>query len=158
MMVIVKGMIKNVMKQMMIMMMMMIIMMMMMKMMMMLMMVMMILMMMMMMMTMMMMMMMMSRSTISAGKGAAAKKGDTVKMAYKGTLDSGKVFDHSSSFETKIGVGQVIPCWDSQVVGMQVGEHATLSCPSGTAYGSKGTSGIPGGSHLTFDVTLKGIS
>eukprot|EP00756_Hemistasia_phaeocysticola_P015383 Hpha_TRINITY_DN15410_c2_g3::TRINITY_DN15410_c2_g3_i1::g.173482::m.173482/K09568/FKBP1; FK506-binding protein 1 len=100
-----------------------------------------------------------TKKVISGGHGAKAKKGDKITMAYKGTLDSGKVFDsNSGSFSTKIGVGQVIPCWDSQVVGMQVGEHAVLHCPADTAYGDHGAgAAVPPGANLTFDVTLKKI-
>eukprot|EP01065_Artemidia_motanka_P033000 TRINITY_DN39973_c0_g1_i1.p2 TRINITY_DN39973_c0_g1~~TRINITY_DN39973_c0_g1_i1.p2 ORF type:complete len:105 (+),score=34.65 TRINITY_DN39973_c0_g1_i1:63-377(+) len=101
-----------------------------------------------------------TKTVVTAGHGRAAAKGDTVTMAYKGTLKSGKVFDSNGSFKTKIGAGHVIPCWDSQVVGMKLGEHSVLHCSSDTAYGAAGTPGgpIPPNADLTFDVTLKAIA
>ena len=69
---------------------------------------------------------------------AEAKRGDTVRVHYKGTLDDGSVFDSSEGrepLEFTIGVGQVIPGFDQGVQGMQVGGERTINIPSSEAYG-----------------------
>eukprot|EP01065_Artemidia_motanka_P028488 TRINITY_DN33892_c0_g1_i1.p1 TRINITY_DN33892_c0_g1~~TRINITY_DN33892_c0_g1_i1.p1 ORF type:complete len:135 (+),score=5.14 TRINITY_DN33892_c0_g1_i1:45-407(+) len=100
-----------------------------------------------------------SKQVVSPGDGKHfPQKGDTVTMKYTGTLDNGKRFDHSSDFSTKIGVGRVIKCWDSQVPLMSKGEKANLICRPSVAYGSKSpTKKIPPNSTLHFAVTLKKI-
>jgi FK506-binding protein 1 len=49
-------------------------------------------------------------------EGTEPKKGDAVEMHYEGTLTDGTKFDSSYDRSTplplKIGVGQVIKCWD----------------------------------------------
>ncbi|WP_349263027.1 FKBP-type peptidyl-prolyl cis-trans isomerase, partial [Longimicrobium sp.] len=52
---------------------------------------------------------------------AEAKRGDTVRVHYKGTLDDGSVFDSSEGrepLEFTIGGGQVIAGFDQGVTGM----------------------------------------
>jgi FKBP-type peptidyl-prolyl cis-trans isomerase FkpA len=48
----------------------------------------------------------------------------------------------------------VIKCWTEGVGKMKVGEQATLTCPSDTAYGEGGQRNIPPGATLVFDVEL----
>jgi len=91
------------------------------------------------------------------------KKGDTISVHYTGTLaKGGKKFDSSKDrnqpFETKIGVGQVIKCWDEGMIQMSVGEKAILHCSSDFAYGSRGAGGsIPPNADLDFEVELLSI-
>mmetsp|Transcript_37239 Transcript_37239/g.82720 ORF Transcript_37239/g.82720 Transcript_37239/m.82720 type:complete len:126 (-) Transcript_37239:44-421(-) len=101
---------------------------------------------------------------VKAGDGKSfPKAGDTVKVHYTGTLaNGGKKFDSSRDrnqpFETKIGVGHVIKCWDEGMMKMSVGERATLHCPSDTAYGPRGAGGVIGpNADLDFDVELLAI-
>jgi FKBP-type peptidyl-prolyl cis-trans isomerase FkpA len=67
------------------------------------------------------------------------------------------VFDSSVKRKepAKFPLGGVIPCWTQGLQKMKVGEKATLTCPSDTAYGDEGRRGvIPGGATLIFEVEL----
>ncbi len=68
-----------------------------------------------------------------------AKKGDTVKVNYIGTLEDGTVFDdsekHNHPLEFKIGEHQVIPGFEKAVEGMKIGEEKTIKLNSSEAYG-----------------------
>ena len=71
---------------------------------------------------------------------AEAKPGDTVRVHYTGTLDSGEVFDSSEGREPlqfTLGAGQVIPGFDEAVEGMQPGDEKRVTIPSGEAYGPR---------------------
>jgi FKBP-type peptidyl-prolyl cis-trans isomerase 2 len=66
------------------------------------------------------------------------KKGDKVKVEYKGTLDDGTVFDTSEGrapLEFEVGAGQVIPGFDKAVIGMKKGEKKKVSIKPSEAYG-----------------------
>ena len=89
------------------------------------------------------------------GTGAEAKKGDTVKMKYKGTLMNDKEFDHGDSFEFTIGEGKVIKGWDEGIPGMKVGGKRKLVIPPEKGYGLAGSPPkIPPNAGLKFDVEL----
>jgi peptidylprolyl isomerase len=79
--------------------------------------------------------------TAGCGGGAAvAKKGDTVKVDYTGTLADGTQFDSSIGKEPlqfTIGAGQMIAGFDAAVVGMKVGEKKTVTIPAAQAYGAR---------------------
>jgi peptidylprolyl isomerase len=67
-----------------------------------------------------------------------AKKGDTVKIHYKGTLKDGTVFDSSEGHEPlgfKIGTGEVIAGFEEAVTGMRIGEKKNVTIPPDKAYG-----------------------
>lgn len=69
---------------------------------------------------------------------AVAKKGDKVKVHYKGTLTSGDVFDSSAGrapLEVVLGSGMVIPGFDEALTGMEVGEKKSVLIPVEKAYG-----------------------
>jgi len=96
----------------------------------------------------------------SDGQEAKVKSGDTVKVHYTGTLENGTVFDSSAGrdpLEFTVGKGEVIPGFDTGVVGMQVGEEKTLHIPADQAYGpyqeelvfALDPAGITGGENLT---------
>ena len=71
---------------------------------------------------------------------AAAKKGDSVKIHYKGTLQDGTVFDSSEGREPlgfTLGSGQVIPGFDEAVMGMSEGESKNVTIPVSKAYGPR---------------------
>jgi peptidylprolyl isomerase len=68
----------------------------------------------------------------------AAKRGDTVRVHYRGSLSDGTVFDASEGrdpLQFAIGAGQVIPGFDQAVEGLCVGDRRTLTIPCAEAYG-----------------------
>lgn len=69
-----------------------------------------------------------------------AKKGDTVHVHYKGTLDDGSVFDSSEGHDPisfTIGSGDVIPGFENAVEGMSLGEKKTERMEPADAYGDR---------------------
>ncbi len=69
-----------------------------------------------------------------------AKKGDTVKVHYRGTLTNGTEFDCSHGrdpLEFEVAAGMMIPGFDKAVEGMTVGEKKTVQIPAQEAYGLK---------------------
>ena len=69
-----------------------------------------------------------------------AKKGDTVHVHYKGTLDDGTEFDSSEGSEPivfTIGAGQVIPGFEDAIEGMSAGDRKTEKIDAGNAYGER---------------------
>jgi FKBP-type peptidyl-prolyl cis-trans isomerase len=95
---------------------------------------------------------------LTVGFGAVAATGDTVTVAYVGTLTSGTQFDASSNFTFRLGAGSVIKGWDQGVVGMRVGGKRRLTIPPSLAYGSQGSGPIPGNATIKFDITLISIA
>ncbi len=74
-----------------------------------------------------------------------AKKGDLVKVHYKGTLTNGEQFDSSvgrSPLEFTVGAGQMIAGFDSAIPGMSVGEKKTIKIAPKDAYGEKNEDAI----------------
>lgn len=94
-----------------------------------------------------------------AKEGArACDSGDTVDMAYHGTLEDGSTFDKAAHFKFQLGIGEVIKGWDLGVAGMREGEKARLTVPSKLGYGKRGSPPeIPGDATLLFEVTLNKI-
>jgi len=71
-----------------------------------------------------------------------AKIGDTVRVDYTGTLDGGEVFDTSLTdgrepLQFTLGEGQMIPGFEKEVLGMNVGETKNINIPSAEAYGER---------------------
>jgi peptidylprolyl isomerase len=74
------------------------------------------------------------------GTAVVAKKGDTVKVDYTGTLTDGTQFDSSIGKEPlqfTIGAGRMIAGFDAAVSGMKVGEKKTVTIPAAEAYGER---------------------
>jgi FKBP-type peptidyl-prolyl cis-trans isomerase FkpA/FKBP-type peptidyl-prolyl cis-trans isomerase FklB len=97
---------------------------------------------------------------LKAGTGDAPKATDTVKVHYTGTLRDGSTFDSSveRGQPATFPLNRVIPCWTEGLRKMKVGGKATLVCPSGIAYGDRGSPPkIKGGATLVFEVELLGI-
>ena len=68
-----------------------------------------------------------------------AKKSDSVKVHYTGTLTDGSVFDSSREaepLEFTIGGGQLIKGFDEAIPGMAIGDTKTVTILSEEAYGS----------------------
>jgi peptidylprolyl isomerase len=92
---------------------------------------------------------------------SVVKKGDTVRIQYKGKLEDGTVFETSeggSPLEFKVGDGEFLAGLEKGVLGMNVGESKTIRIPAEEGYGlHKGErmfewdkSRLPGG----FDVSI----
>jgi FKBP-type peptidyl-prolyl cis-trans isomerase 2 len=67
-----------------------------------------------------------------------AKKGDKVKIHYKGTLEDGSVFDSSEGrdpLEFTLGEGMVIPGFDLAVTGMKVDDEKKETITPEDGYG-----------------------
>lgn len=74
-----------------------------------------------------------------------AKKGDNVKVHYKGTLKTGEQFDSSegrSPLAFTVGAGQMIKGFDDAIPGMEVGEKKTINIAPKDAYGEKNADAI----------------
>ncbi len=99
---------------------------------------------------------------IKQGKGDTPKQGQTLTMKYKGSLlENGKVFDDSDMhkpLEFPVGVGRVIPGFDSQSSKMTLGEKRIIIIPPHLAYGEAGAGGvIPPNAYLVFELELLNI-
>jgi FKBP-type peptidyl-prolyl cis-trans isomerase len=96
------------------------------------------------------------------GTGARAVPGKRVRVAYKGWLANGQLFDQSGegdAIEFELGAGRVIEGWDEGLDGMLVGGRRLLVIPPALAYGSESPgAGIPPNATLVFDVVLVGVS
>ena len=99
--------------------------------------------------------------TLIKGTGAVVKKGQDIAVQYTGVIwRTGKVFHSSWSrnqpFTTVIGEGQVIPGWDTGLVGQTVGSRVLLVIPPAEGYGTAGASpaGIKGTDTLVFVVDI----
>ncbi|HEU4721147.1 MAG TPA: peptidylprolyl isomerase [Gemmatimonadaceae bacterium] len=71
---------------------------------------------------------------------AQAKRGDTVRVHYTGTLDDGKEFDSSRGLDPLtfvLGTGSVIQGFDDAVTGMAVGDEKRVTIPADEAYGAR---------------------
>lgn len=69
-----------------------------------------------------------------------ANSGDTVKIHYSGKLADGTLFDSSDGgepLEFKIGENTIIPKLETSVVGMSVGDKATIDIAAAEAYGPR---------------------
>ena len=94
--------------------------------------------------------------TLSPGDGPSPKATSVVKVHYEGTFIDGTVFDSSiqRGEPAEFPLDAVIKCWTEGLQRMKVGEKAKLVCPPGIAYGDRGSSSIPPGSTLVFEVEL----
>ena len=67
-----------------------------------------------------------------------AKRGDSVKVNYTGTLEDGTEFDSSAGREPLqfiIGEGTLIPAFENSVEGMAPGDSKEVTIPAEEAYG-----------------------
>jgi FKBP-type peptidyl-prolyl cis-trans isomerase len=99
--------------------------------------------------------------TLIKGTGPVVKKGQYIVVQYTGVnYRTKKVVDSSWSrsmpFATAIGEGQVIPGWDTGLVGQTVGSRVLLVIPPADGYGKTGSSaaGIKGTDTLVFAVDI----
>ena len=99
------------------------------------------------------------KTDIKVGSGPEAKRGDTVKTHYVGTLADGKEFDssrkHGRPFSFTLGQGRVIRGWDEGIVGMRAGGVRRLKVPPSMGYGARGMPPvIPPRATLVFEIEL----
>ena len=76
---------------------------------------------------------------------STAKKGDNVKVHYKGTLTTGEQFDSSEGrapLAFTVGAGQMIKGFDDAIPGMAVGDKKTINIAPSDAYGEKNPEAI----------------
>jgi FKBP-type peptidyl-prolyl cis-trans isomerase len=99
--------------------------------------------------------------TLVKGTGPKVTKGQDIAVQYNGLIwRTGKSFQSSwttgTPFTTEIGEGQVIPGWDTGLVGQTVGSRVLLVIPPADGYGSAGQStvGIKGTDTLVFVVDI----
>jgi peptidylprolyl isomerase len=68
----------------------------------------------------------------------AVASGDTVSVHYTGTLEDGTTFDSSEGRAPllfTLGAGDVIPGFEQAVIGLEIGEKATVTIQPEDAYG-----------------------
>jgi peptidylprolyl isomerase len=82
-----------------------------------------------------------SAHVVIKGKGAKITEGQTLTAQYVGQVyPDGDVFDESWSSAARsfqVGAGQLIKCWDDQLVGQTIGSRVVLVCPGDKAYGKQ---------------------
>lgn len=69
-----------------------------------------------------------------------ANSGDTVRIHYTGTLKDGREFDSSSGrdpLEFTIGENRILKPLEDAVIGMSVGDKATVDIAAADAYGPR---------------------
>lgn len=99
-------------------------------------------------------------TTLIKGEGPVVESGQTIAVNYLGQVyDAKQPFDESYSKDPTsfpIGVGQVVPGWDKELVGKTVGSRVILSIPPADGYGDKGneSAGIKGTDTLFFVVDI----
>ena len=75
---------------------------------------------------------------LEAGDGPRPRRGDNLRIHYKGTYLDGTVFDQTRAnnpFRLTLGSTSVIPGFEEGIEEMQEGEKALLIMPSGLGYG-----------------------
>ena len=95
------------------------------------------------------------------GTGLPPKKGQNVRVLYRGTvLATGKEFDSSAKHGNEpisfpLGAGRVIQGWDQGIAMLTKGSKAVLLIPSPLGYGPRGAGAdIPPNAVLRFEVEL----
>jgi len=74
-----------------------------------------------------------------------AKNGDTVSVHYSGRLSDGTEFDSSAGrdpLEFTLGAGNIIPGLEAGIIGMAVGDKATVNVKAEDAYGPHRAEGV----------------
>lgn len=65
-------------------------------------------------------------------------QGSTVEVHYTGKFVDGEVFDSSigkDPLQFEVGSGQIIPGFETAIMGKQIGEKVTVQVPADQAYG-----------------------
>ena len=88
------------------------------------------------------------------GTGEECNAFSTVKVAYKGYLPDGTVFDESSEEGVSFGLQNVIAGWTEGIPFFKEGGDGVLLIPSALGYGNRKVGSIPKNSVLIFEVNL----
>ena len=96
------------------------------------------------------------------GDGPAAKAGRLVTFNYYGAVCGSRSRSTPRSAAVRrcrsvSGVKGLIPAWDKVIPGLKQGSRVLIIAPPEDAYGSRGQSGIPANSTLTFVVDVLGV-
>ena len=91
------------------------------------------------------------------GNNTKADISSTVRVAYKGYLLDGSVFDESDTAGISFGLWQVIEGWQIGIPYYGEGGNGQLFIPSALAYGGQDRSDIPAHSVLIFDIEVKDV-
>jgi peptidylprolyl isomerase len=100
------------------------------------------------------------RKVLKAGGGPITKTGDLLAIDSLGQIWNGKVFDDTydrhAADGVQIGIGSVLPGWDSGLVGLSVGSRVLLTVPPVDGYGAAGntTAGIKATDTLVFVIDI----
>lgn len=101
---------------------------------------------------------------VAEGSGASPQTGQTVSVAYTGTLENGTKFDSSydhpgqKPIEFQLGTPNIIQGWNEGIANMKVGGKRKLIIPPSLAYKAAGKPpDIPPNATLVFDVELMGV-
>ena len=94
------------------------------------------------------------RSFATKGEGAAADKGDQVKIDFEGKID-GVAFDggKAEDFMLVLGSGMFLPGFEDQLVGVKAGDERAVNVSFPETYGSAELAGKP----AVFDVKVKDV-
>jgi len=90
------------------------------------------------------------------GSGNAPIVNSNVTIGYKGYFLDNSIFDQSMN--ATFNLSAVIPGFAQSVQLLKPGGSGTFIIPSRLAYGNKGSSSIPGGAVLVFDINLISIN
>lgn len=97
----------------------------------------------------------------SEGEGTYPKKGQKIRIHYKGSFVSGEEFDNSykrnQPFEFTLGDGYVIKGWEEGIKLFKEGGKGLLKIPAELAYGEEGSGNIPPHSTLIYEVEILDI-
>lgn len=99
------------------------------------------------------------------GDGPVVKAGQTLTAAYTGLIyGTGKVFDSSYAsgnlLNQPVGKGQLVPGFDTGIVGQTVGSRVLLVLPPAEGYGAAGNTpaGIKGTDTIVFVVDILAVT
>ena len=90
------------------------------------------------------------------GTGASPSVNSSVTVAYKGYLLDGEVFDESEN--TSFNLSRLIPGFSEGAQLLKEGGSGVFLIPAHLGYGSQGSSSIPGGAVIVFDIDLISIN
>jgi FKBP-type peptidyl-prolyl cis-trans isomerase FkpA len=92
------------------------------------------------------------------GSGARPASNSNVTVAYRGYFLDGNTFDQSGDAGISFGLNRVIPGWTEGIPLFKEGGEGLLLVPSNLGYGDRGSSSIPGGAVLVFDIKLISVN
>lgn len=96
---------------------------------------------------------------VRCGSGTVATRGMSATVRYEASLADGESISTGEAsdepYTFRLGAGQVVPAWDSGLVGMAVGGVRRLEAPPELAYAEAGLSpDVPPNATVTFEVEL----